>query len=415
MSELDNGNGTRSGDGARRFELLSEPSPGARIVVVGVGGGGCNAVNRMIFSGLKGIDFVAMNTDSQALRSSRAGVKVQIGAKLTRGLGAGANPDVGRQAALEDTERIIEILDRADMVFITAGMGGGTGTGAAPIVAQLASELGALTVAVVTRPFVFEGKKRQRQAMRGLTELKAAVDTVITIPNQRLLTSVERRTSLQEAFLVADDVLLQAVRGISDLIAVEGIVNLDYADVKTIMSGMGMALMGTGIASGENRAIEAAQKAINSPLLEEASIVGAKGVLINITGGTDLSLFEVDEASSIIQEAADEEANIIFGAVIDESMGDAIKITVIATGFEDRMEEEVSAPPAEPAAEVKPKLRAVGAGGAKPHEGDMTPPVGWPQESLAFDGDFSGSLDTRTAGRDLDIPTFLRRQMESSS
>jgi cell division protein FtsZ len=387
-----------------RFEIMAQEAFGARILVVGVGGGGCNAVNRMIAAGLRGVEFVGMNTDSQALRSARAGVKLQIGGKLTKGLGAGANPDVGRQAALEDTERIIEILDGADMVFITAGMGGGTGTGAAPIVAQLASELGALTVAVVTRPFHFEGRKRERQAHQGLMELKAAVDTVITIPNDRLLTSVDRRTSLQNAFLVADDVLLQAVRGISDLISIEGIVNLDYADVKTIMSGMGMALMGTGIADGENRAVEAAQRAINSPLLEEASIVGARGVLINITGGPDMTLYEVSQASSIIHEAADENANIIFGAVIDEAMGSQMKITVIATGFEEHAK-AVETPPAEPAAvEVRPRLRAVVGANIDP---DVTPPLGWVPETT-----LDPAFGARGPEENLDIPTFLRRQMD---
>jgi cell division protein FtsZ len=316
---------------------------GASIKVVGVGGGGSNAVNRMIDAGLGGVDFLVANTDVQALKQSKAQVKLQIGAKLTKGLGAGANPDVGRQAALEDTDKVIEALEGADMVFVTTGLGGGTGTGAAPIVASLAAELGALTVAVVTKPFAFEGKKRLAQAERGLADLKECVDTVITIPNERLLATLERGTSLFDAFRIADDILRQAVQGISDLIIVPGLINLDFADVKTVMSGMGMALMGTGSAKGENRAVEAAKKAISSRLLEDGSIHGARGVLINITGGHDLLLHEVSEASSIIHDAADSEANIIFGAVLDESMRDEVKITVIATGFDTRGENQ-SAP-----------------------------------------------------------------------
>lgn len=312
------------------------PISGACIKVIGVGGGGGNAVNRMIEARVEGIEFLVANTDLQVLGRSQSPIKLQIGAKLTKGLGAGANPDIGRQAAIDDTEKIIEVLEGADMVFITAGLGGGTGTGAAPIVASLATELGALTVAVVTKPFAFEGRRRMLQAERGLAELRECVDTVITIPNERLLHTVERNTSLQDAFRVADDVLRQAVQGISDLITVPGLINLDFADVKTIMQGMGIALMGTGSSKGENRAVEATQRAIASPLLEEASIEGAKGILVNITGGPDLTLHEVNEASTIIREAADDEANIIFGAVIDERMADNMKITVIATGF-DRM------------------------------------------------------------------------------
>jgi len=315
---------------------------GANIKVVGVGGGGSNAVNRMIAAGLGGVEFLVANTDVQALKQSKAPVKIQIGAKLTKGLGAGANPDIGRQAALEDTDKIIEALEGADMVFVTTGMGGGTGTGAAPIVASLAAELNALTVAVVTKPFAFEGKKRLSQADRGLQELKDCVDTVITIPNERLLATLERGTSLFDAFHIADDILLQAVQGISDLIIVPGLINLDFADVKTVMSGMGMALMGTGSATGENRAVEAAKRAISSRLLEDGSIQGARGVLINITGGHDLGLHEVSEASSIIHDAADTDANIIFGAVLDERMKDEVKITVIATGFDRKTETAVA-------------------------------------------------------------------------
>jgi len=317
---------------------------GASIKVVGVGGGGSNAVNRMIAAGLDGVEFLVANTDVQALKQSRAPVKIQIGAKLTKGLGAGANPEIGRQAALEDTEKIIEALEGADMVFVTTGLGGGTGTGAAPIVANLASELNALTVAVVTKPFAFEGKKRLLQADRGLAELKDCVDTVVTIPNERLLATLERGTSLFDAFRIADDILRQAVQGISDLIVVPGLINLDFADVKTVMHGMGMALMGTGRATGDNRAVDAAKKAISSQLLEDSSIHGARGVLINITGGPDLLLHEVSEASNIIHDAADPEANIIFGAVLDETMKDEVKITVIATGFNHDMEPAVAVP-----------------------------------------------------------------------
>jgi cell division protein FtsZ len=309
------------------------PITGARIKVIGVGGGGGNAVNRMIEAGIEGIEFLVANTDLQALKRSKAPIKIQLGSKLTKGLGAGANPNVGREAALEDTDKIIEVLEGADMVFVTTGLGGGTGTGGAPIIASLATELEALTVAVVTKPFQFEGRRRMQQAENGLRELRECVDTVITIPNERLLHTVEKNSSLGESFGVADDVLRQAVQGISDLITVPGLINLDFADVKSIMAGMGMALMGAGRASGENRAIEATQQAISSPLLEEATIQGAKGVLINITGGPDLTLYEVNTASTIIREAADEDANIIFGAVIDEHMRDEMKITVIATGF----------------------------------------------------------------------------------
>jgi cell division protein FtsZ len=309
------------------------PITGARIKVIGIGGGGGNAVNRMIEAGIEGIEFLVANTDLQALKRSKAPIKIQLGSRLTKGLGAGANPGVGREAALEDTDKIIEVLEGADMVFVTTGLGGGTGTGGAPIIASLATELEALTVAVVTKPFLFEGRRRMQQAEHGLRELRECVDTVITIPNERLLHTVQKDSSLADSFAVADDVLRQAVQGISDLITVPGLINLDFADVKSIMQGMGMALMGAGRARGENRAIEATQQAISSPLLEEATIQGAKGVLINITGGPDLTLYEVNIASTIIREAAHEDANIIFGAVIDEHMVDEMKITVIATGF----------------------------------------------------------------------------------
>lgn len=305
----------------------------AEIKVIGVGGGGNNAVNRMIAAGLKGVEFLSVNTDAQALNLSRATQKVQIGLKLTKGLGAGANPEVGAKAAEESRDELMQALKGADMVFVTAGMGGGTGTGAAPIVAEVAKELGALTVGVVTRPFTFEGRKRAMQAEKGIAELKSKVDTLITIPNDRLLQVVDKNTTVHEAFRIADDVLRQGVQGISDLIAVPGLINLDFADVKTIMMNTGSALMGIGHGTGENRAAEAARKAISSPLLE-TSIEGARGVLLSISGGANLTLFEVNEASEIIAEAADPEANIIFGAVIDENLHDEIRVTVIATGFD---------------------------------------------------------------------------------
>ncbi|HEX7085666.1 MAG TPA: cell division protein FtsZ [Vicinamibacterales bacterium] len=317
-----------------RLRLDEDRRTGARIKVIGVGGGGSNAVSRMVKAGFQGVDFLVANTDLQALQQNPAPVKIQIGAKLTKGLGAGADPNVGRQAALEDTDKLLQALDGADMVFVTTGLGGGTGTGAAPVIASLASELGALTIAVVTKPFRFEGKKRQQQAEAGLEALRECVDTVITIPNERLLNIIDRNTTLHDSFLTADDVLRQAIQGISDLILVPGLINLDFADVKTIMAGMGLAMMGTGIAEGENRAMLAAQKAISSPLLEGASVEGARGVIINVTGGPDMSLLEVSEASTIIQEVAHEDANIIFGAVVDEALAGKVKITVIATGFD---------------------------------------------------------------------------------
>jgi cell division protein FtsZ len=363
------------------------PITGARIKVIGVGGGGGNAVNRMMEAGIEGIEFVVANTDLQALKRSNAPTKIQLGGRLTKGLGAGADPEVGRQAALEDTDKIIEVLEGADMVFVTTGLGGGTGTGGAPIVASLATELGALTVAVVTKPFLFEGRRRLQQAEQGLNELHESVDTVITIPNERLFGAVPQGASFADAFRAADDVLRQAVQGISDLITVPGFINLDFADVRTIMQGMGMALMGTGYARGENRAIEATQEAISSPLLEEASIKGAKGVLINITGGPDLTLFEVNEAATIVRQEADEDANIIFGHVIDESMADAMKITVIATGFQR-----------------EPMTVSMGAGAAMPV---TTPPR---YASAADDPARPQSNPRRT--EDLDVPTFIRKKAD---
>jgi cell division protein FtsZ len=317
-----------------RLTLAPEQRTGARIKVIGVGGGGSNAVNRMVEVGLGGVEFIVANTDVQALDHNRAAVKIQIGRKLTKGLGAGADPNIGRQAALEDTDTILQALSGADMIFVTTGLGGGTGTGGAPVIASLAAELGALTIAVVTRPFRFEGKKRGMQAEAGLEALREAVDTVITIPNERLLTIIDRKTSMTEAFTLADDVLRQAIQGISDLILVPGLINLDFADVKTIMSGMGVAMMGTGMAEGEGRAMQAAQRAVSSPLLQDSSVHGARGVIINVTGGPDLSLAEVSEASCVIQEAAHEDANIIFGAVVDPQLMGRVKLTVIATGFD---------------------------------------------------------------------------------
>src|ERR1700689_3222195 len=318
--------------GGMRIQYHDEPVRGARIKVIGVGGGGGKAVNRMIQARMEGVEFIAANTDVQALKLSQAPVKLQLGVRLTQGLGAGANPDVGRRAALEDSEKIIEALEGADMVFVTAGLGGGTGTGAAPVIASLASEMGALTVAVVTRPFSFEGKRRMQQAERGMEELLEGVDTMIVIPNEKLL-AVAKDAGFFESFRVADDVLLQGVQGISDIITIPGIINRDFADVKTTMAGMGYAVMGTAVRSGDNRAIAAAQAAMASPLLEAGAIDGARGILINISGSSSLKLTEVTVASTLIQNAAHEDANIIFGAVLDETMGDEVKLTVIATGF----------------------------------------------------------------------------------
>src|SRR6266487_5180034 len=391
-----------------------DASGAARIKVVGVGGGGGNAVNTMIAAGLPGVDFIAANTDSQALKANLAPIKMQLGEKLTRGLGAGGNPEVGKRAAQEDVERLREYLSEADMIFITAGMGGGTGTGAAPIIAKVAKELGSLTVGVVTKPFTFEGKRRMKQADEGMKELKASVDTLIAIPNQRLLAAASRSQPLLEAFHKADEVLLQAVRGISDLITVHGLINLDFADVRTIMSEMGMAMMGAAIAQGENRAVEAAQKAISSPLLEEVSIKGARGVLINITGGPDLSLHEVNEAATLIQEEADEEANIIFGAVIDENLEDEIHITVIATGFG-----EIEL--AQPRETTRPVLTAVR--GARPYPGprkvvhlgtivedELDVPT-WQRKRQAEGGTTAAAPAAGTPNGDkYDIPAFLRKQ-----
>ncbi len=367
------------------------PTSGARIKVIGVGGGGGNAVNHMIEARIDGVEFLVANTDLQALKRSHAPIKLQIGAKLTKGLGAGANPEIGRDAALEDTEKIIEALEGADMVFVTVGLGGGTGTGAAPIIASLAAELDALTVAVVTKPFPFEGRHRLRQAESGLEELRSVVDTLITIPNERLLQAADRNMALGDAFKMADDVLRQAVQGISDLITIPGFINVDFADVRAIMKGMGIALMGTGHAVGESRAIEATQRAISSPLLEETSINGARGVLVNITGGNDLTLFEVDEAMRVIHDTADPEANIIFGTVQDERMQNEMKITVIATGFEHAQQQNTKGENVHPL-----PVRSGGAGGA----GNGSPASRLTPPSAAR------SID------DLEIPTFMRKKAD---
>src|SRR3989440_8565173 len=386
------------------FELDEVPQA-AKIKVIGLGGGGSNAVSRMMAAQFTGVEFIVANTDNQALRASPAPVKVQLGAKLTQGLGAGSNPDVGRDAALEDPEEITRLLQGADMVFITAGLGGGTGTGAAPVVASLAKDLGILTVAVVTRPFTFEGRKRLLQADAGMEALRGVVDTLIAIPNQRLLSVVDRGTPLLEAFRVADSVLQQAVQGISDLILVPGLVNLDFADVRTIMSGMGMAMMGTGVGHGEHRALDAAQKAVASPLLDDTSIEGAKGILINFTGGSDLALHEVEEAARIVQEAAHEEANIIFGAVIEPALGDEVRITVIATGFSEKKETQSSngkvldlprVPRSSPAAGVGAGV-GVGAGAGS-----------WRRRAGEMRAEGEGAL----GDADLEVPAFLRRQAD---
>lgn len=329
------------------FGLEVDVSALANIKVIGVGGGGNNAVNRMIIAGVSGVEFLSVNTDAQALITAHAPTRIQIGNKLTKGLGAGANPEIGEKAAEESRDQILEVLKGAEMVFVTAGMGGGTGTGAAPVVAECAKEVGALTVGVVTKPFSFEGKRRMTQAENGINRLKEKVDTLITIPNDRLMQVIDKRTPMLEAFRIADDILRQGVQGISDLIAVPGLINLDFADIKTIMSNAGSALMGIGIGKGEGGALVAAEAAIKSPLLE-TSIQGARGVLFNITGGKDLSLFDVNDASQIISDAADKEANIIFGSVIDESLGDEIRVTVIATGFEPqpfKVKDKIVTPP----------------------------------------------------------------------
>jgi cell division protein FtsZ len=392
---------------------------GARIKVIGVGGGGSNAVNRMVREGFEGVQFVVANTDVQALRMNAAPIKVQLGEKLTKGLGAGADPAVGRHAALEDTDKLIQAIDGADLVFVTAGLGGGTGTGGAPVIASLASELGALTIAVVTRPFTFEGRKRAIQAEKGLEELRDCVDSVITIPNERLLNTIDRKTPLLDAFATVDEVLRQAIQGISDLILLPGLINLDFADVKTIMTGMGVAVMGTGVGSGESRAVDAARRAISSPLLEDASIDGARGVIINVTGGSDLSLVEVHEASTIIHEAAHEEANIIFGAVIDPRLEGQVKLTVIATGF-DRPGSKAVVPGGAGQTPIDLQnytswLQGEGASRltiARRHGIGVAAPAGPTPLAMTLDAaPADGSIapaDDEAAG-ELDVPAFMRR------
>jgi cell division protein FtsZ len=429
-----------------RLSFSEENQQGARIKVIGVGGGGCNAVNRMIRAKVEGVEFIAANTDLQALKLSQAPVKLQIGGKLTKGLGAGANPEVGRKAALEDTDKIIEALEGSDMIFLTTGLGGGTGSGAAPVVASLASELGALTVAVVTKPFSFEGKRRMQQAERGISELMESVDTTIVIPNEKLL-AVAENAGFFESFRIADDILRQGVQGISDIITIPGIINRDFADVKAIMAGMGYAVMGAATANGARRATEAAQKAIASPLLEAGAIDGARGILINITGSASLKLAEVQQACSIIQGAAHEDANIIFGAVLDEKMKDSVKITVIATGFrvapcarprpqetrasfaaahEDAMEFPEEHGSRDPRPEPTPKHimeSAVSDAGLADNGvyAERVPPVPMhPSDRVAGDvisldtmrDNLRGAIVTNFEQDDLDVPAFLRKRNE---
>jgi cell division protein FtsZ len=371
----------------------------AKIKVIGVGGGGGNAVNTMISYSLRGVDFMIANTDAQALGASCSPIKIQIGAEITKGLGAGSNPEIGKKSALESRDQIRQYLEGSDMIFVTAGLGGGTGTGAAPIIAEIARECNALTVAVVTKPFQFEGKKRNIQAEDGIAQLRDVVDTLIVVPNQRLLSLGGRNLSLLEAFKKADDILYQAVKGISDLIIIPGLINLDFADVRNVMSTMGMALMGTGVGAGENRAVEAAQRAISSPLLEDNTIKGARGILLNITGGPDLSLYEVNEASSLIQAEAHEDANIIFGTVIDESMGDEIRITVIATGFVDTVKKK-QAP-----------ANVTHFGGFRRE--DLSTPAFMRKERTRDSANVvTMGINEETDNVDIEIPTFLRRQAD---
>jgi cell division protein FtsZ len=416
-----------------RISFNEEARNDAKIKVIGVGGGGGNAVNRMIDAGVEGIEFIAANTDLQALRMSHAPVKLQLGVKLTNGLGAGANPEVGRKAALEDSDKIIEALEGADMVFVTTGLGGGTGTGAAPIIASLACEMGALTVAVVTKPFSFEGKRRMQQADRGISELMESVDTTIVIPNEKLL-AVAEDAGFFESFRIADDILRQGVQGISDIITIPGIINRDFADVKTIMARMGYAVMGAASASGSKRTIEAAQRAIASPLLEAGAIDGARGILINITGSSSLKLAEVQQACTIIQSAAHEDANIIFGAVMDEKMKDSVKITVIATGFrempvgdhrpaetrtsfaaahEEAMEFPEPVGDREPMPEPVPaQVMADATFPGNSYSSDRVPVVAMPQaEVLSLDG-ARHAMVNNFEQNDLDVPAFLRKRNE---
>ena len=383
------------------FEFV-ESDNGATIKVIGIGGGGGNAINNMINASLMGVDFIVANTDAQALEVSKAHTKLQLGVNITKGLGAGANPEIGRSAALEDADQIRQALDGTDMVFVTAGLGGGTGTGGAPVVAQIAKEIGALTVAVVTKPFNFEGRQRMKTADKGINELKETVDTMITIPNNRLLSLAAKKATFLEMLKKADDVLLYAVKGISDLITVPGLINLDFADVKTIMSEMGMALMGTGMSSGEDRATEAAQKAISSPLLEDVSISGAKGVLMNISSGLDLTIDEVQEASSLIQKEAHEDANIIWGTVLDQSAGDELRVTVIATGIGE--------------VDVRPKPDLGVIQGSR-RDDDLEIPTFLRRNRKIDDNATEHSRpmsykDLPIDEEELEIPTFLRRQAD---
>jgi cell division protein FtsZ len=382
------------------FEFVdSDPVNTAKIKVIGIGGGGGNAVNTMILYNMKGVEFIAANTDAQALKASASPIKIQLGAEVTKGLGAGSDPEVGRSAAMEAQDALKQYLAGSDMVFITAGLGGGTGTGGAPVIAEISKELGVLTVAVVTKPFLFEGKRRNQQAEEGIAELRRIVDTLIVVPNQRLLSLGGKNLSLLDAFKRADDILYHAVKGISDLIMVPGLINLDFADVKNIMTGMGMALMGTGIASGDNRAVEAAQKAISSPLLEDNTIQGAHGILLNITGGPDMTLYEINEASSLIQAEAHEEANIIFGTVVDETMDDEIRITVIATGFEE-------------SGKKKQTISSIPRFGGHRRD-DLSMPTFIRQEKPIESVNVikMGMVDD-IDHTDLEIPTFLRRQAD---
>ena len=382
------------------LDTIDELRHTANIKVVGVGGGGGNAITRMMMAGLNGVEFIAANTDLQALESNTAPVKLQLGANLTRGLGAGANPEIGRQAALEDTDRIVEVLEGADMVFVTGGLGGGTATGSAPVIARLANELGALTVAVMTKPFTFEGRRRMMQADLGLKELQESVDTLIAVPNDRLLSTVPADTPLIDAFKHADQVLHQGVQGIADLILVPGLINLDFADVRTVMSGMGMAIMGTAMRDGDARASEAANAAIHSPLLEDTTIEGARGVLINISGGPSMTLHEVNEAAAIVQAAADEDANILFGAVIDEALEGKVKITVIATGFE-------------PYPTMRDSVLSQRASIAPPFSttSTETEPIGGAAPAGAAAGE-SGFANVDLEEDDLEVPAFLRQQRD---
>jgi cell division protein FtsZ len=412
-----------------RISFNEEARNDARIKVIGVGGGGNNAVNRMIDSGMEHIEFIVANTDLQALRMSRAAIKIQLGVKLTNGLGAGANPEIGRKAALEDSDKIIEALEGADMVFVTAGLGGGTGTGATPIIASLASEMGALTVAVVTKPFAFEGKRRMQQAERGISELMESVDTTIVIPNEKLL-AVAENAGFFESFRVADDILRQGVQGISDIITIPGIINRDFADVKAIMAGMGYAVMGAATAAGEHRTTEAAQRAIASPLLEAGAIDGARGILINITGSSSLKLAEVQQACTIIQGAAHEDANIIFGAVLDEKMKDSVKITVIATGFKEsdirsqrrgesfdpvivsrhHGRSHISVPAAEPEPVFEPAFEPDPAPAAFQESASPAPHSAPHAEVISLDA--MRTPPPSYSPEDLDVPAFMRKRSE---